>query len=172
VKYTDWAIGRFLQAARSHPWFDATLFVIVADHCGSVAGKTRIPPQRYRIPAILYWPGHLAPREVAALSSQIDLPPTIAALLGVPDGGRFFGQDRLLADPQQRAFLGNYQEIGLLTPGERGERDLVVLSPRQRVAQYRIGSDGSQRAVAVDAAKAERAIAQYELADRLYRSGR
>jgi len=172
VKYTDWAIGRFLQAARSHPWFAATLFVIVADHCGSVAGKTRIPPQRYRIPAILYWPGHLAPREVAALSSQIDLPPTIAALLGVPDGGRFFGQDRLLADPQQRAFLGNYQEIGLLTPGERGERDLVVLSPRQRVAQYRIGSDGSQRAVAVDAAKAERAIAQYELADRLYRSGR
>jgi len=172
VKYTDWAIGRFLQAARRHPWFGETLFVVVADHCGSVAGKTRIPPQRYRIPAILYWPGHLAPREIATLSSQIDLPPTIAALLGVDAGGRFFGQDRLVARPLERAFLGNYQEIGMLTPGKRGERDLVVLSPRRRIAQYRIDSDGSQRAVAVDAAKAERTIAQYQLADTLLRSGR
>ncbi|HEY0878932.1 MAG TPA: LTA synthase family protein, partial [Zeimonas sp.] len=175
VKYTDWAIGRFLQAARAHPWFEQTLFVIVADHCGSVAGRTRIPPQRYRIPAILYWPGHLAPREISALSSQIDLPPTITALLGIDEGGRFFGQDRLVPRPQERAFLGNYQEIGLLTPGERGERgerDLVVLSPRRRIEQYRIASDGSQRAVAVDPAKAEQTIAQYQFADTLVRAGR
>ncbi len=172
VKYTDWAIGRFLQDARSHPWFDETLFVIVADHCGSVAGRTRIPPQRYRIPAILYWPGHLAPREIATLSSQIDLPPTIASMLGVDDGGYFFGQDRLVAHPLERAFLGNYQEVGMLTPGERGERKLVVLSPRRRIEQYRIGSDGSQRAVAVDPVDAERAIAQYQFADLLFRSGR
>ncbi len=165
VKYTDWAIGRFIEAARSRPWFDQTLFVIVADHCGSVAGKTRIPPQRYRIPAILYWPGHLAPRGISALSSQIDLPPTIAALLGIDDGGRFFGQDRFVAHPLERAFLGNYQEIGVLTPGRRGERDLVVLSPHRRVEQYRIAGDGSQRLVAVDPSKADQAIAQYQLAD-------
>ncbi|MDT3680460.1 MAG: LTA synthase family protein [Burkholderiaceae bacterium] len=172
VKYTDWAIGRFLEAARSRPWFAETLFLVVADHCGSVAGKTRIPPQRYRIPAILYWPGHLAPREIAALSSQIDLPPTITALLGVDEGGRFFGQDRLVAYPQERAFLGNYQEVGLLTPGERGERDLVVLSPRRHVEQYRIARDGSQRAVAVDPEKAEQTVAQYQFADTLLRTGR
>src|SRR5690606_25995064 len=50
VKYTDWAIGRFFERARSRPWFDDTLFVIVADHCASVAGKTRLPPAHYRIP--------------------------------------------------------------------------------------------------------------------------
>lgn len=172
VKYTDWAIGHFLDAARTRPWFDDTLFVIVADHCGSVAGKTRIPPQRYRIPAILYAPKYLAPREITALSSQIDLPPTITAWLGIDDGGRFFGLDRFVAQPVERAFLGNYQEIGLLTPGERGERDLVVLAPRRRIEQYRIASNGSQRPVAVDPEKAERAIAQYQFADALLRSGR
>jgi len=121
--------------------------------------------QRYRIPAILYWPGHLAPRGISALSSQIDLPPTIAALLGIDDGGRFFGQDRFVAHPLERAFLGNYQEIGVLTPGRRGERDLVVLWPHRRVEQYRIAGDGSQRLVAVDPSKADQAIAQYQLAD-------
>ena len=93
-------------------------------------------------------------------------------MLGVDDGGYFFGQDRLVAHPLERAFLGNYQEVGMLTPGERGERKLVVLSPRRRIEQYRIGSDGSQRAVAVDPVDAERAIAQYQFADLLFRSGR
>ncbi len=47
VRYTDWAIGRFIEQARTHPWFDETLFVIVADHCASVAGKTRLPPSHF-----------------------------------------------------------------------------------------------------------------------------
>jgi phosphoglycerol transferase MdoB-like AlkP superfamily enzyme len=33
VQYTDWAIGDFVDRARAKPWFDNTLFVIVADHC-------------------------------------------------------------------------------------------------------------------------------------------
>jgi phosphoglycerol transferase MdoB-like AlkP superfamily enzyme len=56
VKYTDWAIGQFIEAARGRPWFDDTLFVIVADHCASVAGKTRLPVGSYRIPLIFYAP--------------------------------------------------------------------------------------------------------------------
>jgi len=63
-------------------------------------------------------------------------------------------------------------EIGLLTPGEQGTRDLVVLSPVRRVLQYRIEPGGGERQVPVDAAKAERAIADYQLADELIRSGR
>ena len=33
VKYTDYAIGRFIDQAKTKPWFKETLFVIVADHC-------------------------------------------------------------------------------------------------------------------------------------------
>ncbi|RPH62844.1 MAG: LTA synthase family protein, partial [Burkholderiales bacterium] len=172
VKYTDWAIGRFIERARSRPWFDDTLFVIVADHCASVAGKTRLPPAHYRIPAIFYSPKHLASATVPTLASQIDLAPTIMGWLGLDDGGRFFGQDLFGPAVSERAWIANYQEIGMLTPGENGARDLVVLSPVRRVAQYRIEPGGGERQVPVDAAKAERAIADYQLADDLVRSGR
>jgi len=37
VKYTDYAIGKFLREAESKPWFKNTVFVIVADHCAASA---------------------------------------------------------------------------------------------------------------------------------------
>jgi phosphoglycerol transferase MdoB-like AlkP superfamily enzyme len=49
VKYTDYSIGRFLEQAKNKSWFDDTLFVIVADHCASVAGKTQLPVAKYHI---------------------------------------------------------------------------------------------------------------------------
>jgi phosphoglycerol transferase MdoB-like AlkP superfamily enzyme len=54
VKYTDWAIGDFLERAAKRPWFDDTLFVIVADHCASSAGKSDVPINRYLIPMLIY----------------------------------------------------------------------------------------------------------------------
>ena len=42
VKYTDYAIGHFIDQASKKPWFADTLFVIVADHCASAAGKTKL----------------------------------------------------------------------------------------------------------------------------------
>ena len=67
VKYTDWAIGHFLDEARKRPWFDHTIFAIVADHCSSSSGRTDLPVTRYEIPLILYAPGPIAPRVVDAL---------------------------------------------------------------------------------------------------------
>src|SRR5258706_15140573 len=44
VKYTDFAIGQFIDDARAKPWFDRTLFVIVADHTHKRRGRTELPP--------------------------------------------------------------------------------------------------------------------------------
>ena len=60
VMYTDWAIGKFVEDARTRPWFDETLFVFIADHCAAVAGKTKLPVAGYRIPLILWAPGLVA----------------------------------------------------------------------------------------------------------------
>jgi len=171
VKYTDWAIGHFIEQARTRPWFDDTLFVIVADHCASVAGRTRLPPDRYRIPAIFYAPAHLAPRTVGHLASQIDLVPTMLAWLGIDDGGRFVGQDLLGEQVEQRAFLGNYQEIGLLVPAGPGTQSLVVLAPRRRVSQFEIDAAGAARAVPLERDLARAAIARFQQADRLLLDG-
>jgi len=57
VKYTDYAIGRFIREASSKPWFANTIFVIVADHCAYAAGKSALPVTGYHIPLLIYNPG-------------------------------------------------------------------------------------------------------------------
>ncbi|MEZ0131152.1 LTA synthase family protein, partial [Flavobacterium sp. LBUM151] len=54
VKYTDYALKKFFEMAQKQPWYKNTVFVIVADHCASSAGKTELPLDKYRIPALIY----------------------------------------------------------------------------------------------------------------------
>jgi phosphoglycerol transferase MdoB-like AlkP superfamily enzyme len=61
VKYTDFAIRKFFKLAEKQPWFSNTVFVIIADHCASSAGKTELPVDKYRIPAMIYSPGFVQP---------------------------------------------------------------------------------------------------------------
>jgi phosphoglycerol transferase MdoB-like AlkP superfamily enzyme len=129
VKYTDWAIGDFIERARAHPWFDDTLFVIVADHCAAARGKTDLPIDRFHIPLLIYAPKHVAPARVDTVASQIDVAPTVLALLNFSYVSRFFGQDILTeGKTHQRAVMANYQTVGYLENGM-----LVELRPQRRV---------------------------------------
>jgi phosphoglycerol transferase MdoB-like AlkP superfamily enzyme len=140
VKYTDWAIGNFIDQARSKPWFANTMFVIVADHCASSAGKTRLPLGRYHIPALVYAPAILSPARVERLASQIDLAPTLLAMLGMAEDQRFLGRDILtMPAAEERTFIANYQELGYVRQGV-----LTVLAPRGQVAAYRIREDSDE----------------------------
>ena len=162
VKYTDWAIGHFLDEARKRPWFDRTLFVIVADHCSSSAGRTDLPIERYQIPLILYAPGLIAPGVVDRLSSQIDLAPTLLGLLHWNYQSRFFGKDVLAMQPaDERAFVSTYESLGVLKQGQ-----LVVLRPKRRDSAFRYDrATGEQTPVPVDALLRREAIAYYQSAD-------
>ena len=131
VKYTDFAIGQFLAEASRKPWFGNTVFVIVADHCASSAGKTSIPVDKYHIPAIVYSPGFIQPRRVEKLCSQIDLMPTLFSLLHFSYDSRFYGQDILSPDYNQRAFMATYQDLGYFSDGIQ-----TVLSPVRRIQQF------------------------------------
>ncbi len=169
VKYTDHAIGRFIAEARTRPWFADTLFVITADHCAAVAGKTRLPVGSYRIPLILYAPGFVAPGVNDRLASQIDIPPTILDLLGVSGDDHFFGQG-LFEDAAlpARAFVSNYQELGYYK-----DDVLTVLLPKRRVEAFRIDPRTfAATATEPDPRLADEAVAYYQTASRAFRSGR
>jgi phosphoglycerol transferase MdoB-like AlkP superfamily enzyme len=135
VKYTDHAIGAFLDEAAKHPWFHDTVFVIVADHCAASAGRASLPVENYHIPLIIYAPGGQLPTgQVNTLMSQIDYAPTLLGLLNQSYQSRFFGRDVL--DPANvalpgRALVANYQKLGLFT----GDR-LSVLQPMRAHALY------------------------------------
>src|SRR5262249_41096026 len=92
VKYTDWPIANFLHRVRAKPWFPNPVFVIVADHCASSRGKPTLPIDRFHIPLLVYAPAHLKPERIEQVASQIDVAPTVLALLGFSYQSRFFGQ--------------------------------------------------------------------------------
>lgn len=137
VKYTDFAIGQFLAEASRRPWFCNTVFIVVADHCASSAGKTSIPVDKYHIPAIVYSPGFIQPRRVDKLCSQIDLMPTIFSLLHFSYDSKFYGRDILAPDYNQRAFMATYQDLGYYS-----DDVLTVLSPVRRIRQFDVRETG------------------------------
>jgi phosphoglycerol transferase MdoB-like AlkP superfamily enzyme len=108
------------------------VFVIVADHCASSAGKTQLPLDKYRIPAFIYSPG-FKPAKYNQLMSQIDLMPTLFGLLHFNYKSKFFGQDVLKADYKPRAFIATYQDLGLIK-----DNVLTILSPKQQVKQFKL----------------------------------
>lgn len=133
VKYTDYAIGKFLSEAKNKPWFRNTIFIIVADHCASSAGSTSLPLDKYHIPAIVYAPGFIQPQRISQTCSQIDLMPTVLSLLHFSYNSRFVGQNILSPTYQPRAFMATYQDLGYY----EGDR-LTVLSPVRRITQYTV----------------------------------
>lgn len=168
VKYTDYAIGQFIDQARSRPWFRDTLFIIVADHCASAAGQTKLPVAGYHIPMLMYAPDMLRPGRYDALVSQIDIPPTILDVLGVSGDDHFFGTSVFEQGPdfKRRAFISNYQELGYLT-----EDHLVVLGPKKKVEAFDINARGQARPTRVDESLRDEAIAYYQSAARAFKMG-
>jgi phosphoglycerol transferase MdoB-like AlkP superfamily enzyme len=165
VKYTDYAIGQFLREAESRPWFRDTVFVIVADHCASVAGKTTLPVENYHIPLLIYAPGgHIAPGHVPQLMSQIDYAPTLLALLNWSYASRFYGWDVRKAAGDRRALIGNYQKLGLFEPGM-----LNILMPLRRAAEFDC-VDGTFALHERTAEFTAETIAYYQTASYLYKN--
>jgi phosphoglycerol transferase MdoB-like AlkP superfamily enzyme len=168
VMYTDFAIGQFLQQARDRPWFGDTLFVIVADHCAGSAGKEDLPLGKYHIPMWIYAPGRVAPREVDTLVSQIDVAPTLLAMLNVDYPSMAFGVDMLSSAHPRRALIGNYEYLGYYDG-----RELTILQPQRRIERYRY-TDGNAEKVEVDSNDRGAALvrAYYQIAADTYKERR
>lgn len=167
VKYSDHAIGEFIRNASSKPWFKNTVFVIVADHCASSAGKTELPVDKYHIPLLIYAPGgQIAPGKVDTLMSQMDYAPTLLGLLHWTYPSRFFGHDVRKIKPatDAHALLGNYQKVGHIK-----NNIMTVLAPKQGKTYYDLAADFTMRPrSAVPKENEEEAISYYQMAGYLF----
>ena len=168
VKYTDYAINKFIKDAQQKPWFNNTLFVIVADHCAKSAGKTDLPVNRYHIPCIIYAPQLIKPAIEERLVSQIDLAPTILGLMNLNYTSRFFGYDMYnMTAGNERAFISTYQDMGYIKDGK-----MVILSPQQKIKMFKPDFlTGGNSLIATSDTLVNEAIAWYQGASFLYRSG-
>ena len=172
VRYADWALGRFMREARTHAFYDGTLFVLMGDHGARVYGAAEIPLASYEVPVLFIAPGAVpAGRRVATLASSLDVPPSILGVLGFGYTSRFFGRDVLHAAPEGgRALMTHNASLALMRDGR-----LVVLGPRQRTSVYAVDAAGHTTPVATPSARdrdlVAEAIAWFQGADELYRRG-
>jgi phosphoglycerol transferase MdoB-like AlkP superfamily enzyme len=167
VKYTDYAIGKFIHDIQSKPWFNNTIVVIVADHCASSAGKTELPVDKYHIPLLVYSPGHIAPGRENRLMSQIDVGPTLLGMLNFSYKSKFLGYDIHQLEPgRERAFISTYQTLGYV-------RDSVVIALHpQRQTEGFLLSHGQQVSVArPDTTILNEAISWYQGASFSFKNG-
>jgi phosphoglycerol transferase MdoB-like AlkP superfamily enzyme len=169
VRYADYAIGKFIDAARSHGWFDDTLFVIVADHGARVYGKTEIPLQTYRIPLLVYSPKHIQPQVVDTLTGQIDIAPTVLGLLGFAYQAPFFGQDVLHNPQAQRvALFSHNHDVAALR-----DNKLVVLGLNKKVTTLHYDeATNSYTAIPAEPELTQLAIAYFQTGYELFEGRR
>jgi phosphoglycerol transferase MdoB-like AlkP superfamily enzyme len=170
VKYSDYALGRFFEAAKKEPFWTNTVFVVVADHGARVYGKQSIPIHSYEIPLLIAGPAVVKdPSRIGQLGCSLDVPTTILGLVGRPYESLFFGRDLLKSQPAEgRAFLNHNRDIGLLMHDR-----LVVLGLMKAVEFYQ----GDPKVLDVgllahptdtDREIEKDAIAIYQVADDLY----
>ena len=153
VRYADWALGQFFARAKQSPYWNNTVFLVVADHDARVTGASLIPVARFHIPALILGAG-ISARQDDRLISQIDLPPTLLSLIGYHGQHPMLGVDLTQQSPN-RAIMQYGDNHGYL----QGDR-LMVLQPQSAPRQFHYDiAHEKLTPTAVDPAFAELALA-------------
>jgi phosphoglycerol transferase MdoB-like AlkP superfamily enzyme len=169
VKYTDYALGQLIQQARTKPWFNNTIFVVVADHCASSAGKWEINIDKHHIPAIFY--NLKQPHQtIDRLTSQIDLLPTLFGYLNWNYDTELYGKDiNKTKEGDERAFIGNYRTLGML----KG-KVFTQIDDRKRVVQFDVIDRKGTMNVSSNKDKklTDQTISYYQTASERFKNGK
>ena len=92
VGYTDYAIKKYFEYAKTQEWYPNTIFVITADHCSMLAKKHNQPPmENYAIPLLIFDPSNDTPEINLKNIQQIDIIPSVLDYLDYPEPFFSFG---------------------------------------------------------------------------------
>lgn len=125
IGYTDEALRHFFEAAAREPWFERTLFVLVADH--NVRGdheEYRRPHNQFAVPLFFYAPGDsLVSGRDTLTCQQADIMPSVLSYVGCAEPYLSFGNDLRIGaprppQPRREAWAFNFHGEGyqLITP--------------------------------------------------------
>ena len=109
IRYTDNAIRRFFEKAKTQPWYKNTLFVITSDHTNlSDHAYYQTDLGGFCSPIIFFDPsGDMKPGMRDAIAQQIDIMPTVLSYLGYDRPYVAFGCD-LLTTTDEDTWAVNY----------------------------------------------------------------
>ena len=131
IKYADYALGKFINKAKTRSYWENTVFLVVADHDVRVFGSEPVPLKSFHIPAVILNSDMKSKRD-PRLVSQIDLPVTLMSLLGIDQATPMLGFDLTKSYPVERAMMQYYDNFAYL------ENDrAVILMPNQQTSYWR-----------------------------------
>jgi phosphoglycerol transferase MdoB-like AlkP superfamily enzyme len=131
IKYSDYAVGRFFELAKTEPYFANTVFVIVADHNVRVYGDDFVPVSAFHIPGLIYTPG-MTPERHEGLSSQPDVLATALGMLGLDLAYPILGSS--IRVPDRNAFV--MMQFNDVFGFRRGD-EVAVFRPGKAPATFR-----------------------------------
>ena len=105
--YADHAMRKFFENVSKQPWFEHTLFVIMADHTNElILPEYTNSRGLYEIPIAFYHP-RLTPEKRAQVVSQTDIMPSVMAWLGYDEPYFSFGEN-VLTRPKEHPYAVCY----------------------------------------------------------------
>lgn len=157
IKYADYALGKFINKAKTQSYWENTVFLVVADHDVRVFGSEPVPLKSFHIPAVILNSDMKSKRD-PRLVSQIDLPVTLLSLLGIDQATPMLGFDLTKDYPVERAMMQYYDNFAYL------ENDrAVILMPNQQTSYWRYNKQTKiqekNEQLNVDQTLAEKALA-------------
>ena len=108
VGYTDFALKQFFKAASKEPWFNNTIFVLVADHDNLIYYDKYYNDQyAHTVPILFYSPKFNYKGVNNEWAQQIDIYPTILDMMGYEKPFRSWGRS-LISDTKVPPFVMRY----------------------------------------------------------------
>lgn len=166
IKYADFSIGKFFELAKKEDYFKNTIFVVIADHNTRTYGKNLVPINKFRIPALIL--GRGVPQGVMydKLSSQLDIPPTLLAFMGMKVETPMPGRNILqLADSIPGRAIMQFHDINAF----RVENQVVIMQSNKQPLQFEVKNDTTLIPVNLDRELAKDALGHVIAADYLYK---
>jgi phosphoglycerol transferase MdoB-like AlkP superfamily enzyme len=108
IGYTDHALKEFFAAAKKEPWFNNTIFVMVADHGNTIAYDEYLKEgYKNTVPILFYSSNKKYVGVNTDWAQQIDIYPTLLDMIGYKKPFRSWGRS-LISDKQIPPFVIKY----------------------------------------------------------------
>jgi phosphoglycerol transferase MdoB-like AlkP superfamily enzyme len=103
--YADWALGEFVAAAKKSPYYNNTIFILLADHASQFIDNRTDARNLFHIPFLMFGPG-VKPGVDQRIGSQTDILPTVIDAVGWGGQYKSIGRSLLRPDTSGASALG------------------------------------------------------------------
>tara|TARA_R110000744_G_scaffold20279_2_gene53262 strand:- start:12409 stop:14427 length:2019 start_codon:yes stop_codon:yes gene_type:complete len=125
IQYADYALGKFIAKAKQQPYWQDTIFLIVADHDARALGNDLVPIKNFHIPGVILNSSKQSFSD-QRIVSQIDLAPTLLSLMGINNYSPMLGHDLNNSNVTERAMMQYAENFAYMQNDE-----VTILQPQK-----------------------------------------